>query len=76
MSKKSAVTNSNYGSEHWFNSLVSSQKAIAEILSSTVPTEQQTKQLAKSLYKTTEELINGWKHVQQEIEDLKRIKLT
>jgi hypothetical protein len=74
--KMSSITHTPYGSEHWFNTLVSSQKAIAEILSGTVPTEDQTKQLAKSLYTTTEELIKGWKFVQEDIEDLKRIKLT
>jgi|GEM_PF-3730419 len=63
LNKTSQLTNSNYGSSHWFNTLMSRQKAIAEILTNSTPQEAQTKQLAESLYKTTEELIKGWNHL-------------
>jgi hypothetical protein len=62
--KISNRTNSDIGSDHWFNTLVSSQKAIAEILKTNTPTKKQLKAMAESLYQTTEELIEGWQMVQ------------
>gem|GEM_PF-2607046 len=66
----SRTTYSHYGGEHWFNTLISRQKICTEILTTVKPTEEQLKSLAKCLYKTTEELIEGWHIMQKEIERL------
>lgn len=66
----SRTTYSNFGSEHWFNTLISRQKVCVEILKTVKPTEEQLKSMAACLYKTTEELIEGWHIMQKEIESL------
>jgi len=75
-SQKSPLTNSYYGSEHWFNTLIGRQKAIAELLSNSAPTKEQNKQLADSMFSSIRELMKGWGIIQEELEELKRIKLT
>jgi hypothetical protein len=72
----SRTTNSNYGSDHWFNTLISRQKTVAEILRSSQCTEAQLLSMANCLYETTHELIEGWNIRQLEIEEMeKKLKL-
>lgn len=63
--KVSRLTNSPIGSEHWFNTIVSSQKAISEILKGKIPSDENLGKLGESLYRTCSELIEGWAYIEE-----------
>jgi hypothetical protein len=71
-SKIVSSTNSPLGSQHWFNTLMACQKAIAEILEESDPNQRDVKAMAKTLHKTCCELIEGWNALQKQLEELKQ----
>lgn len=56
-------TNSQLGSYHWFHTILARHKHIGEFLKDRTPDEETLRAWGKKLYETSQELIDGYDHI-------------
>jgi hypothetical protein len=59
-------TNSELGSYHWFHTILARHKHMGEFLKERTPSEEVLREWGKKLYETSQELINGYKHINRD----------
>lgn len=59
-------TNSELGSYHWFHTILARHKHMGEFLKDRTLDEETLRAWGKKLYETSQELIDGYKHINRD----------